>query len=90
MIKEAICALKERGGSSPMAIAKYMESKHNTLPANFKKILAVQIKKSVSSGKLTKVKASFKLSENAKKEPAKKKEIVKKAARPVAKTAKKK
>lgn len=90
MIKEAICALKERGGSSPMAIAKYMEAKHKTqLPANFKKILAVQIKKLVLSGKLTKVKASFKLSESAKKEAPKKKAIVKKTSKPAVKTAKK-
>lgn len=90
MIKEAICALKERGGSSPMAIAKYMEAKHKTqLPANFKKFLAVQIKKLVLSGKLTKVKASFKLSESAKKEAPKKKGNVKKTSKPAVKTAKK-
>ncbi|PIA56004.1 hypothetical protein AQUCO_00700371v1 [Aquilegia coerulea] len=34
MIKEAILALKERGGSSPQAIAKYMEEKFKAvLPA---------------------------------------------------------
>lgn len=90
MIKDAICALKERGGSSTMAIAKYLEEKHKThLPANFRKILSVQIKRLALSGKLTKIKASFKLPQNVKKEPAKK-ETVKKTARPAAKTAKKK
>lgn len=90
MIKDAICALKERGGSSTMAIAKYLEEKHKThLPANFRKILSVQIKRLALSGKLTKIKASFKLSQNVKKEPAKK-ETLKKTARPAAKTAKKK
>lgn len=90
MIKDAICALKERRGSSTMAIAKYLEEKHKThLPANFRKILSVQIKRLALSGKLTKIKASFKLSQNVKKEPAKK-ETVKKTARPAAKTAKKK
>ncbi|KAH9319924.1 hypothetical protein KI387_021693, partial [Taxus chinensis] len=68
MIKEAISALKEKGGSSPRAIAKFMEEKHKAvLPPNYKKTLAVQIKKLVVSGKLTKVKGSFKLSEEAKK-----------------------
>nr|ABK27068.1 unknown [Picea sitchensis] len=62
MIKEAILALKERGGSSPRAIAKYMEERYKShLPPNYKKILAVQIKKLVLAGKLIKVKASFKL-----------------------------
>ncbi|KAI3959172.1 hypothetical protein MKX01_023848 [Papaver californicum] len=69
MIKEAILALKERSGSSPIAIAKYMEEKHSKiLPENFKKLLAVQLKKSVASEKLIKVKASFKLSDASKKE----------------------
>ncbi|KAI3855395.1 hypothetical protein MKX03_025353 [Papaver bracteatum] len=69
MIKEAILALKERSGSSPIAIAKYMEEKHSKiLPENYKKLLAVQLKKCVASEKLIKVKASFKLSDAAKKE----------------------
>ncbi|KAI3989107.1 hypothetical protein MKX01_033143 [Papaver californicum] len=69
MIKEAILALKERSGSSPIAIAKYMEDKHSKiLPENFKKLLAVQLKKCVASEKLIKVKASFKLSDASKKE----------------------
>ncbi|KAK1359857.1 Histone H [Heracleum sosnowskyi] len=64
MIKEAISALKERGGSSPYAIAKYMEDKHKAvLPANFRKILGLQLKNCATKGKLTKVKASYKISE---------------------------
>jgi histone H1/5 len=31
MIKEVISALKEKGGSSPRAIAKYMEEKHKVV-----------------------------------------------------------
>lgn len=70
MIKEALLALDEKtGGSSPYAIAKYMEEKHKAvLPANFRKILALQLKNSTSRGKLIKIKGSYKLSEAGKKE----------------------
>ncbi|XP_010263911.1 PREDICTED: histone H1-like [Nelumbo nucifera] len=69
MIKEALLALHEKSGSSPYAIAKYMEEKHKAvLPANFRKILALQLKNCVAKGKLIKIKASFKLSESGKKE----------------------
>nr|KYP66882.1 Histone H1 [Cajanus cajan] len=69
MIKEALLALNEKGGSSPHAIAKYMEEKHKAvLPANFKKILGLQLKNQAARGKLMKIKASYKLSETAKKE----------------------
>ena len=64
MIKEALLALNEKSGSSPYAIAKYMEEKHKAvLPANFRKILALQLKNSTARGKLIKIKASYKLSE---------------------------
>lgn len=67
MIKEAIMALKEKGGSSPYAIAKYMEEKHKSvLPVNFRKMLALQLKNQAARGKLIKIKASYKLSEAAK------------------------
>ena len=67
MINEAIVALKERTGSSQIAIAKFIEEKHKAhLPLNFKKLLLVQLKKLVSSGKLVKVKNSFKLAVTAK------------------------
>ncbi|EES11298.1 histone H1 [Sorghum bicolor] len=68
MIKEAISALKERTGSSSHAIAKYMEDKHGaSLPANFKKMLSIQLRGFAAKGKLVKVKASYKLSDAAKK-----------------------
>ncbi|WCJ23948.1 Histone H1 [Euphorbia peplus] len=62
MINEAIVSLKERTGSSQIAIAKFIEEKQKAnLPANFKKLLFVQLKKLVANGKLVKVKNSFKL-----------------------------
>ncbi|CAK7334333.1 unnamed protein product [Dovyalis caffra] len=68
MIKEAILALGEKSGSSPYAIAKYMEEKHKAvLPSNFKKILGLQLKNSAARGKLIKIRASYKLSETGKK-----------------------
>ena len=81
MIKEAIAALKDRTGSSSVAIAKYIEEKHGkALPANFKKMLSVQLRSSAAKGKLVKVKASYKLSDAAKKDSPK--------AKPAAKPAK--
>ncbi|KAH0456307.1 hypothetical protein IEQ34_014214 [Dendrobium chrysotoxum] len=72
MIKEAILALHERTGSSPYAIAKFMEEKHKgELPENFRKLLAVQLRNCTVRGKLAKVKASFKLSSSAKQEEKK-------------------
>ncbi|CAM0903257.1 unnamed protein product [Alopecurus aequalis] len=80
MIKEAIAALKDRTGSSSVAIAKYIEEKHGkTLPANFKKMLLVQLRGSAAKGKLVKVKASYKLSDAAKKDSPKAKPIAAKA-----------
>ncbi|CAA7391303.1 unnamed protein product [Spirodela intermedia] len=68
MIKEAILALKEKSGSSPYAIAKHMEEKYKSaLPANFRKILTLQLKNCLANGKIVKVKGSFKLSEVGKK-----------------------
>lgn len=67
MIKEAILALRERTGSSPYAIAKYMEEKHKgELPVNFRKVLTIQLRNLAAKGKLLKVKASFKLSQSGK------------------------
>ena len=92
MIKEAISALKERAGSSPYAIAKYMEDKHKAvLPANFRKILGLQLKNSATKGKLIKVKASYKLSDSTKTntpKPVVAKKKVEKAKKPVAAKAK--
>ncbi|KAI3717699.1 hypothetical protein L1987_69476 [Smallanthus sonchifolius] len=75
MIKEAIVSLKERTGSSPYAIAKFIEENQKNLPANFKKVLSTQLKKFVTAGKLVKVKASYKLP--AERAPAKKKSAAK-------------
>ncbi|KAD3068592.1 hypothetical protein R6Q59_017386 [Mikania micrantha] len=61
MIKDAIVTLKERTGSSPQAISKFIEGKYKNLPSNFRKLLSTQLKKNVAAGKLVKVKASFKL-----------------------------
>ncbi|KAK6922624.1 Linker histone H1/H5, domain H15 [Dillenia turbinata] len=64
MIKEALLALNEKSGSSPYAIAKYMEEEHKAvLPANFRKMLTLQLKNSAARGKLIKIKASYKLSD---------------------------
>ncbi|KAF0892048.1 hypothetical protein E2562_012519 [Oryza meyeriana var. granulata] len=72
MIKEAITALKERTGSSAHAIGKYMEEKHGaSLPANYKKMLSIQLRGFATKGKLVKVKASYKLSDAAKKDSPK-------------------
>ncbi|MFS8035317.1 putative linker histone H1/H5, domain H15, winged helix-like DNA-binding domain superfamily [Helianthus anomalus] len=65
MVKEAIVALKEKTGSSQYAISKHIEDNQKDLPANFKKLLLLQLKKLVAAGKLTKVKNSFKLQKPA-------------------------
>ncbi|XP_009779667.1 histone H1-like [Nicotiana sylvestris] len=70
MISEAIVALKERTGSSQFAIAKFIEEKQKDLPSNFRKLLLVQLKKLVASGKLSKIKGSFKLAPAAAKPAA--------------------
>ncbi|VVA99442.1 unnamed protein product [Arabis nemorensis] len=67
MIKEALMVLKEKNGSSPYAIAKKIEEKHKSvLPENFRKTLSLQLKNSLSKGKLVKIRASYKLSETTK------------------------
>nr|GMD54837.1 histone H1 [Ipomoea batatas] len=79
MIKEAVSALNEKNGSSPYAIAKHMEEKHKgELPANFRKILGLQLKNSAAKGKLIKIKASYKLSEAGKKDETAKPNAAKK------------
>ncbi|KAI5383334.1 hypothetical protein KIW84_070662 [Lathyrus oleraceus] len=67
MIKDAIVSLKEKNGSSRYAIVKFIKEKQKQLPGNFKKLLLQNLKKNVASGKLVKVKGSFKLSAAAKK-----------------------
>ena len=67
MISDAIVTLKKRNGSSQYAIGKFIQDKHKDhLPANFKKMLLIQLKNLVASHKLVKVKASFKLPSAAK------------------------
>ncbi|KAM0951781.1 putative linker histone H1/H5, domain H15, winged helix-like DNA-binding domain superfamily [Dioscorea sansibarensis] len=62
MIGEAITALEERTGSSQYAIGKFIADKHkNKLPPNFAKVLLVQLRKFTASGKLIKIKNSYKL-----------------------------
>ncbi|BAT94959.1 hypothetical protein LR48_Vigan845s000100 [Vigna angularis] len=61
MISEAITSLKERTGSSQYAITKFIEGKHKELPPTYKKLVLIQLKKSVAAGTLVKVKNSFKL-----------------------------
>jgi len=62
MIKEAILSQDGKAGASPYAIAKHMEERHrDVLPANYRKVLAVQLRNFAAKGRLVKVKASFKL-----------------------------
>nr|AAA50303.1 histone H1 [Pisum sativum] len=61
MITEAITSLKERTGSSQYAITKFIEEKHKDLPPTYRKLVLLHLKKSVASGKLVRVKSSFKL-----------------------------
>ena len=93
MVQEAIKDLKDRTGSSTVAIAKWVESKY-TLPDTFKKSLSTALKKMTEDGKLVKVKASYKLGAALKAAP-KKKVVNKKPAtatkkKPAAKVTKKK
>ena len=62
----AIKALKDRTGSSSSAIKKYIEANNKTLKfANHN--LRAALKKGVADGLLIQVKASYKLSDKAKK-----------------------
>uniref|UniRef100_A0A0D9WLD6 H15 domain-containing protein n=1 Tax=Leersia perrieri TaxID=77586 RepID=A0A0D9WLD6_9ORYZ len=58
MIKEAIMAQDGNGkttGTSPYAIAKYMGEQHKEeLPANYRKVLAVQLRNFAAKGRLVK------------------------------------
>lgn len=65
MVKDAIATLKERTGSSLPAIKKYIEGKYgkDIHDKNFAKTLSQVLKTFVKSGKLVKIKGSFKLSE---------------------------
>merc|ERR1711967_29248 len=87
MVQEAIKDLKDRTGSSTVAIAKWVESKY-TLPDTFKKSLSTALKKMTEDGKLVKKKAAT----ATKKKPAAKvtkKKVVKKKPKKVVKKPKK-
>ncbi|CAN0446399.1 unnamed protein product, partial [Ectocarpus fasciculatus] len=76
MVFDAIKTLKERNGSSIQAIKKSITATYpalNFTPHQMRSAL----KKGVESGKFVKMKASYKLSAEAKK-PAPKKKVVKK------------
>ena len=55
MIADAIASLKDRTGSSTPAIAKFIEGNYKGLPDNWKKLLAIQLKRLAEGGKLVKV-----------------------------------
>merc|ERR1711920_1012146 len=78
MIKAAITALKDRKGSSGVAIAKYLGTNYS-LPDTFKKRMSLQMKRLVESGKLKK---APKKKVVKKKTPAKPKTAVKKKVAP--------
>ena len=63
MVRAAVLALKERTGSSNPAIWKYISANYKGVD---KKILSTQLKNLVAKGKLVKVKASYKCSEEFK------------------------
>ncbi|KAL6606283.1 hypothetical protein ACP70R_041936 [Stipagrostis hirtigluma subsp. patula] len=91
MIKEAILALGGKAGSSQYAIAKYMgEKHHDELPANYRKVLAVQLRGFAAKGRLVKVKASFKLAADEEKKAAAKKATATAAKSTATATAKRK
>ena len=93
MIVAAIKALKQRGGSSRQAIAKYVTSNYKVRESS-NVHLRLAIRRGVAAGTFVPVKGSFKLSDAAKKPPAKpkkaKKPKAKKAKKPKKKTAAKK
>ena len=87
MATAAILAMKDRTGSSVMAITKWVQTEYPNLA--FKKhLLGAALKKGAASGAFVKVKASYKVSMNEKKKiaaaakpkKAKAKKVVKKKA----------
>ena len=89
LIKSAIVALKERGGSSRQAINKFVSAKKG---AGFKSgVFNKALKTAVEAKKLVQVKGSYKLAAAAKKAaPKKKKAAPKKKAATKKKSTKKK
>lgn len=85
LVKAAIADLKDRTGSSLLAIKKWIVAKDAT--ATNDTAIKAALKRAVATGELVKIKASFKLSDSGKAamKPAKK---AKKAAKPKAKATK--
>lgn len=79
MISEAISALRDRTGSSLIAICKYMEANY-TLQPEFKEEVKKALKRLLTKGVLEKVLASYKLTEAGKLEHKKHQKEKKKAA----------
>ena len=78
LAKQAILALKDRTGSSLPAIKKYFAANFKT--ATNETALKQALKMGVHKGTFVRVKASYKVSAEAKKASAKKKAATKKAA----------
>jgi outer membrane biosynthesis protein TonB len=77
LVKGAILALKDRTGSSLVAITKFLAASGSTNSTALK----VALKNGVKKGTFIKVKASYKLSAEAKKPPPKKKVVKKKVVK---------
>merc|ERR1711994_463588 len=87
MVVAAIKALKERTGSSLAAIKKYIAANYKVDIVKLAPFIRKALKKGVESKQLVMVKASYKLSKEAKVEKKPKKKVVKKK-KPAAKKAK--
>merc|ERR1711936_1562180 len=89
MVVAAIKALKERTGSSLAAIKKYIAANYKVDIVKLAPFIRKALKKGVESKQLVMVKASYKLSKEAKVEKKPKKKVVKKkkpaAKKPAAK-----
>lgn len=86
LVQEAIEKMKDRTGSSQIAIQKYISSNHPELPADkIKQRLLHTLKTGCANKRFIKVKCSFKIHPDAKKK--KKKAVKKKAAAAAAKKA---
>merc|ERR1712038_600781 len=94
MVVAAIKALKERTGSSLAAIKKYIAANYKVDIVKLAPFIRKALKKGVESKQLVMVKASYKLSKEAKVEKKPKKKVVKKkkpaAKKPAAKKSPKK
>merc|ERR1712117_621254 len=89
MVVAAIKALKERGGSSLPAIKKYIAANYKVDIVKLAPFIRKALKKGVESKQLVMVKASYKLSKEAKVEKKPKKKVVKKKKPPKKAAAKK-